>query len=609
MLEKFINRAEQDLPVYINSLESFFISLDQDETQELSIVLEDLDRTDIFFTVKIPYLNDLMKSEIRLIQEFLFARVYNILSSLGGRSLTFMVSDLEKDKNLKQILYSFPVVFGQGDSRKNRQGYGRSLNVIERMVNVQDPDWSGFEFCIKNGTPIKPIRIENELRETFNSPLAKFKTIAYCPPNKRICGIDIGGTDIKLCVAEGERIVCFKEYDWFPAKFRETQQLIDPVVNLLRLLRGYLTFHKWKDMRLENQYADVEGILEKAMDRHADMEIITEAVSRLEVVFGDQLINFDAIGMCFPDVVIRNKIVGGEVYKTRGIRNNPAIDYETNFKELTHLDIRLQQFCNNSGTVKICNDGPMAAFTAAVELAASPRAFEVSRGNFAHTLGTELGTGWVNEEGDIPDIPLEVYNFIIDLGSNQQKNFEADDVRSILNFNNNLSGTLQKYTSQSGVFRLAVKFFSESRPDLLEQLYKNKFIERKGAAIYPVVFPKDNRKDFLEYMMALPEKDDDPICQQIWIEVGQALAVTWLETDKLLNPAVKKRILFGRLVKNKRCFELLMKGARQFIPSIDMEIADSSLAYTPLMRELDKHPDYTVAQFAQAVGAIYFANL
>ena len=41
--------------------------------------------------------------------------------------------------------------------------------------------------------------------------------------------------------------------------------------------------------------------------------------------------------------------------------------------------------------MRIINDGPMAAFTAAVEIAASLDAGDMAKGVFAHTLGTELG--------------------------------------------------------------------------------------------------------------------------------------------------------------------------------------------------------------------------
>jgi hypothetical protein len=178
------------------------------------------------------------------------------------------------------------------------------------------------------------------------------------------------------------------------------------------------------------------------MDKDAGDEAMERALAGLEAEGLDQELRFDGIGLCFPDVVVKNKIVGGEVYKTRGIRKNPAIDYESDFAELTDLDLRLKAWVRPGGRVRIINDGPMASFTAAVEIAASPEADEVANGVFAHTLGTELGTGWVTETGAIPDIPLEVYNFIVDLGSWPERSYEPDDLRSVNNFNTGLPGTL-----------------------------------------------------------------------------------------------------------------------------------------------------------------------
>ena len=190
--------------------------------------------------------------------------------------------------------------------------------------------------------------------------------------------------------------------------------------------------------------------------------------------------------------MIDNRIVGGETHKTFGLRNNPDLDYEEQFARITALNEALAQYVVEGGPVMNTNDGPMAAniltrqiscrgplhkkfqtglahvhrlrghrqhlplpaFAAAVEQAAGGG--ELDRGFFAHTLGTELGTGWVRPDGSIPEIPLEVYNFIIDLGSRAQRSFQAGDVRSVLNLNTGLPGTLQRYTSQSGVPRRAV---------------------------------------------------------------------------------------------------------------------------------------------------------
>lgn len=308
--------------------------------------------------------------------------------------------------------------------------------------------------------------------------------------------------------------------------------------------------------------------------------------------------------MCFPDVVIRNRIVGGETYKTRGMRENRALDYEAQFAKITVLCDDLRAFVRPGGVVRNTNDGPMAAFTTAVEQAAVGK--ESSDGFFAHTLGTELGTGWILSNGAIPEIPLEVYNFIIDLGSFGQRAYDVNDVRSACNFNTGLPGTLQKYTSQSGVFRLAAKYLPQADPTTFEGAFARGLLARDGARLIVPAAPKDMRKPCLEYFMKAADDPASP-CAEIFREIGEYLAVTWRETQYILEPACRTRTLFGRLVKTQACFERICEGARRIVPDLEQEVADESLANTPLMRQLAEHPKYTVAQFAQAVGAVYYA--
>ena len=87
----------------------------------------------------------------------------------------------------------------------------------------------------------------------------------------------------------------------------------------------------------------------------------------MEQAAGGDLRSFDAIGLCFPDVVIQNRIVGGETHKTHGLRDNPELDYEEQFAEITALNSRLAAYVVEGGPVMNTNDGPMAAFAAAVE--------------------------------------------------------------------------------------------------------------------------------------------------------------------------------------------------------------------------------------------------
>ena len=99
------------------------------------------------------------------------------------------------------------------------------------------------------------------------------------------------------------------------------------------------------------------------------------------------------------------------------------------------------------------------------------------------------------------------------------------------------------------------------------------------------------------------------MCRGIFRTIGAYIAVTWAENEYMLHPAATERTLFGRLVKRPECFELIKEGAEKIEPSLVLKCADSDLAVTPLMRQLEEDPVFTVAQFAQAVGALYFGCL
>ena len=322
--------------------------------------------------------------------------------------------------------------------------------------------------------------------------------------------------------------------------------------------------------------------------------------------FGDGR-KWDGIGLSWPDAIIHNMIVGGETTKTKGLRENPDRDYEEQFAQLTGLTGKLRALTTQNGAVMCCNDGPMAAFTDAVEMAAAGG--DVSKGFIAYSLGTELGTGWVLADGSIPQIPLECYNCIIDLGSLKARKFDAEDIRSCLNVNTLLPGTLQKYTGQSGVFRLACKYLPGREPAVYEEaLSRGLFaVSSDGKSVTVPTEPDDMRKECLEFFMEKAASGESEVCREIFKEIGEYIAVIWAENDYLFHPAAKERTLFGRLVKRQECFDLIREGAACREPDLVLKNADSGLAITPLMRQLEEDPVFTVAQFAQAVGALHFA--
>jgi len=610
MIKEFLQAANAGEPVFITTVCEAFEKLKKNEKQVLNCVLTLLENNKKrLFKISLPLLDGLGSEEITFVKSYVWAKIYNILSSLGGKEMNIYVD--KSNSSLTELAAELNQVFHIDKKRSERRGYGRAVNVIDRMLGALCVDAPGFRFNILDISEMPEINeIDTEGRKKHGDS-SIFRKVTENLDGKVICGIDVGGTVIKAVLVKDGKIDSCKEYNWFPAGFRETGQLIEPICLIVRLMRAKISLESLNST--SDAKAELIGDINKALDKNASDDFILAAVEKAEAFLNGRYVEIDAIGLTFPDVVVRNKIVGGEVYKTRGIRNNPNIDYEKDFLKLTNLNDRLREFIKKGGAVNIINDGSMAAFTAAVENAAAGSSELIANGIFAHTIGTELGTGWITGDGIIPDIPLEVYNFIIDLGSFVEKQYPSDDLRSINNFNTELPGTLQKYCSQSGVFRLAMKYFPKERPDLYQELFDRGLVVEKEVdghiGYYVPTEPKDMRKQFLEHMVALVERENDEVNKRIWKDIGAFLAVTWLETEKILNPGTARRVLFGGVVANKRCFELIKEGAKTINKDIVLDVADSEMANTSLMKQLEANPKYTVTQFAQAVGAVYFGNL
>ena len=559
MLDRFLEQARADEPVYITDVRNAF-QAEGKRPFHLQVTL--YDGSERSFPLMLPELKN--PEEEAFAASYIHATVYNILSSLGAVKIVVYVDT--KDGGTMSLAKGLDEVFQTGSPKSGRFGYGKSLNVNERILAVLLKGKYSFAFEVNDISQEEPAAVKAK------APKAEpvFAALPGMAEDKMLLGIDIGGTDIKFTASINGKLAVYKEFDWFPAGFRRAEQLIEPVLTLTRLMRAAACVA-----------AKGAAVDSAPLKKDATFEEMERGIASMEKEAGDALRNFDAIGLSFPDVVIQNLIVGGETFKTKGMRENTSLDYEKQFARISVLCDDLKAFVTENGAVMNTNDGPMAAFTAAVEMAAVGA--DVSNGFFAHTLGTELGTGWVLPDGSIPEIPLEVYNFIIDLGSFAQKEYDSGDVRSVNNVNTGLSGTLQKYTCQFGVW--------------------------EGDSLVVPTEPRDMRKPCLGFFMKKAGEPGHAFCEEIFRQVGVYLAVTWEETQYILEPEAVDRTLFGRLVKTPVCFKLMCEGAARRQPGLKQYAADGSLANTSLMKQLEAHPEYTVAQFAQAVGAIYFGCL
>jgi len=546
MIRDFIDKAKRGESLFICDVRDAFASADA----AVDCVIETAVGETRHWTIPLPRSQD--TQDAKFVRDYFHANIYNLISTFGGKYMSLYITP--GDEFTKELCNELDDVFQTAAPKVDRYGYGKCLNVTDRVNAAfgRPP----FNFIIE---PIQ--RMTPDLNPAKNPDLSAttfYQKAVKTAQNSKLCGLDIGGSDIKAICTSSSRIISLNEYDWNPTRMTKIEQMIEPIINIVKHMQAELG----------------ESVL------------------------------FDGIGIGFPDVVIQNKIVGGETLKTHGIRA-ASPNYETEFARLLELGDMLRVHCKPMGKVNMTNDGSLAAYTAAVELAHSDRSAEVSKGVFAHTLGTELGTGWVDENGNIPQIPLEIYNCIIDMGNFPAREFEPFDLRSSRNFNTGIPGTMQKYASQSGAYRMALKHFSTDAPQLYQELYDEGFIEEKNGGVYVSLTPEDKRKALLAYIMKQAD-EGQPQAELVFRDIGRCLAATWRETEFLLCPQVKKRVLYGRFVKSRSCLKLMQEGAREML-DVELEPGDDDLAFTPLMQALKADPTYTVAQFGQAVGAAHFA--
>ena len=579
MLSALLEQAKNDGPLWLPELRDSFLRDPASRPLFLRLTLHDGTQRD--FPCAVPRWTT--EEERRFTADYFYACVYNLLAVYSGRELQLFFDTA--DAELLALYDSLETVFQLHETP--RRGYGKVISIAGRIAasyggaafRFVRADLREYEALPALPKPKSPAPLDRMLRGLCESA-----------SGLSLCGVDVGGTDIKLAASCGDRLVCTKEYDWNPAAYRTAEEITEPILLLIRLMRACLAAER------AALPTEIGKALHSALQKDAATDQIREAVAAAEAKLGGAANVLDGVGLSFPDIAIDDRILGGETPKTRGMRRNADLDYEADFAKLSALREPLLALCRAGGHVRITNDGDMAAFTAAMELAHSENAALLADGVIAHSLGTDLGTGWLTAAGTIPALPLELYDLLLDLGSFRSRAYPPKDLRSTRNGNSGLAGA-RRYMGQAAAYRLAQKL----DPSLLEG-----FTVWKGDMLTITTEPRDLRKPCLEHLMQRAEDGDAAACE-IFRRIGLNLAVTSRETEYLLHPGTRARFLFGRFVKRPGVFRLLDEGFRAAAPDMRLIPSDEGLAMTPLMRALAEMPEVTVAQFGQAVGSIYFA--
>ena len=479
------------------------------------------------------------EGELSLLRDYLRASLFNMLSACGAAEAELFLPE-GLPEILEQLIRETPERLGEAGYRKPLRVSGRLCAAAGRegpRFQLRSPgEWEPLPPREGGGVP----PLGPRLRETGRRGDLGLR-----------CGLDVGGTDMKLVLSREGRLLFAEELDWDPSRLQTAEELMTPILDFVR--RG-----------LESLCPDGEARLR-------------------------------SIGLSFPDVVIRDRILGGETPKTQGMRGHDPEGYETQLRKLSGLKERLEELCLPGARVRALNDGSMAAFTAAMELAFAGEDEAIGKGVFAHSLGTDLGSGWLAADGAVPELPLELYDLLIDLGDGPAAALPPMDLRSTRNENSGLPGA-RRYLGQAAAFRLAWE---------LDRSLLDGFARERDGLLQIAGSPEDLRKPCLEHLM-LQAEAGERAAEEIFRSIGRHLGHISREICWLLSPETEERFLFGRFVRHPRCFALIREGCGEVLPSLRLTAADGELARSDLMRQLSARGEGMVARFGQAVGALYY---
>ena len=137
MQQDFLQLAHADLPVYLTDV---YRDFQKTGTRPFHLRLTLYDGTARSFPLRLPPAEG--AEEAAFLAEYIHAFVYNLLSSLGARTVDLYFDPA--DQALQALAAALPEVFQLHTPRLQRTGYGKCLNVNDRVLAALLPDEAGF---------------------------------------------------------------------------------------------------------------------------------------------------------------------------------------------------------------------------------------------------------------------------------------------------------------------------------------------------------------------------------------------------------------------------------------------------------------------------------
>ena len=580
-------------PLFLSELQERISRLPAGERQEIRLLVwvnKEQEYRKLCF--EMPK-GETLQGERELYRRYLLAMMNNLLVSFGGAGLELYFD--ETDQELKSLTEEAVAEFQADSPRNDRKSYGVYLNYINRM-NVF-LGLGRFAFQLKGLSAWPKLDPEKEYRiyvpQKEEEELKLLKRTATELEGRCICSLDVGGNSIKGAVVKDGRALVLKEYQWYPTGCRTAQEMNDPMLLMVRFLSACTGL-----MERDGNLAAAEAAFAKNVP-YGQLLAETEALERSGICTKGR---FDAIVIGFPDIVVHNKIAGGESFKHQGMKNNPDTDYEVEFFKTSDLDELAAPYAKEGAPVVVLNDGNAASYITSVEQTFAPESFIDENGMFCCTIGTEMGTGFISRGGTIQHIPLEGFQHVIDLGNEEYRKYPPADLRSV---NTGIPGVVQKYISQMGLFRMALTALWESKDPLFEKLQEMGLIAYDAGAdtLYSVLEPEDRRGTLTRFLVS-QLSEGCPAVEEAFRMMGKAMGIL-IDQDRLIFPEITtRRLLSGGIIADDRAFALMREGLRAYNPSYDVMRLDEETMYSPLLRSMTPEQ----RSFNVAIGSAYIGN-
>ena len=125
-IKDFIYAAEKDETVYITDVEKTFNELEEKSSIFLRMELVEKGVSkDFSFNLPSSF------EEKSLVEDFFFGKIYNIVSTLGGKKLTVYYD--KKNEQISKLVKKLDKVFGIYEDKQKRKYYARSINVADHL--------------------------------------------------------------------------------------------------------------------------------------------------------------------------------------------------------------------------------------------------------------------------------------------------------------------------------------------------------------------------------------------------------------------------------------------------------------------------------------------